>query len=100
VGTSAPHARTVIGGSPAGGTATAEPTSEQQINFSLSQSLLGNQSIADDLASAFKALYTALDEGKVSYVQATVQLVADIDVVVTLKSVLDQAGINSTTKEI
>jgi hypothetical protein len=88
-------------GTGAGGGATAATAAnEQQINFSLSQNLLGNQAIADDLASMFKALYTALDEGKVSYLQTTVQLVAGTDVVEALKAVLDQAGINTTTKDI
>ncbi|MDQ1734120.1 MAG: hypothetical protein QOH56_371 [Pseudonocardiales bacterium] len=88
------------GTSGSGGTTTATAPNEQQINFSLSQNLLGNQAIADDLATTFKALYTALDEGKVSYLQTTVQLVADTDVVAALKAVLDQAGINATTKDI
>jgi hypothetical protein len=82
--------------------APAPPTpaaTERQINFSFTQNLLANQSSADDLANAFKTLYTALDERNISYLQATLQMVGDATTVDALKALLDQIGIQANVKD-
>lgn len=72
---------------------------ERQISFSLTQNLLANQASADDLANAFKTLYTALDERSISYLQATMQLVGDAASVDALKALLDHIGIQGIVKD-
>lgn len=80
----------------------APPTpaaTERQINFSFTQNLLANQSSADDLANAFKTLYTALDERNISYLQGTLQMVGAATTVDALKALLDQVGIQANVKD-
>ena len=86
-------------GSPGAPTAPTPAATERQITFSFTQNLLANQSSADDLANAFKTLYTALDERNISYLQATVQMVGDAKTVDGLKSLLDQVGIHANVKD-
>lgn len=72
---------------------------ERQLNFSLTRNLLADQSSADDVANAFKTLYTALDERNISYLQTTLQIVGDTTTVDALKRLLDQIGIQSNVKD-
>jgi hypothetical protein len=81
------------------GAPSAPAVTERQLNLSFAQNLLANQSSADDLANAFKMLYTALDERSISYVQATLQLVGDVTTVDALMSLLDQIGIQASVKD-
>lgn len=86
-------------GSPGAPTPPPPAATERQISFSFTQNLLANQSSADDLANAFKTLYTALDERNISYLQATLQMVGDATTVDALKAVLDQIGIQANVKD-
>ena len=86
-----------------GATASPAPAStatERQISFSLTQNLLSSQTAADDLANLFKALYTALDERDISYVQTTVQLVGNAAMAADLKQRLDDMGVHVTMKDL
>jgi hypothetical protein len=85
--------------SPATPTSPTPTASERQINFSFTHNLLANQSSADDLANAFKFLYTVLDERNISYLQATLQLVGDATKVDALKKLLDEIGIQANVKD-
>lgn len=93
------------GATSSGGATTPPPppaptVTERQISFSVTQNLLSSsQSAADDLANLFKALYTALDERDVSYVQTTIQLVGTAAMADELKHRLDDMGVRSTTKD-
>lgn len=81
------------------GTATPTAAAERQINLSFTQNLLANQASADDLASMFKALYTALDERNISYLQATLQLIGESATIDRLKMLLDEVGIQANVKD-
>ena len=83
---------------PPPGPVATTPT-ERQINFSFTQNLLAAPTSADDLANAFKTLYTALDERNISYFQGTLQLVGDSAAVDALKVILDQIGIQASVKD-
>jgi hypothetical protein len=83
---------------PAGPTPQPGATKEQQLSFSVTQNLLGQQSTADDLAAVYKALYSGLDEGSVTYLQTTLQIVAAADLVEAIKSALEHAGISVNVK--
>ena len=54
---------------------------------------------ADDLANAFKTLYTALDERKSATCKATLQMVGAATTVDALKALLDQVGIQANVKD-
>jgi len=86
-------------GSPGAPTPSTPVATERPITFSFTQNLLANQSSADDLANAFKTLYTALDERNISYLQATLQMVGDATTTNALKALLDQIGIQAAIKD-
>jgi hypothetical protein len=90
---------TTAGAGAASSTGHTPTVTERQISFAITQNLLSNQSAADDLADLFKALYTALDERDVSYVQTTVQLVGRAAMIDALKQKLDAMGVHSATKD-
>jgi hypothetical protein len=79
--------------------APAPAVTERQISFSLTQNLLSSQTAADDLANLFKALYTALDERDISYVQTTVQLVGSTAITDELKQRLHDMAVQATMKD-
>ena len=54
---------------------------------------------ADDLANAFKTLYTALDERNMSYMQATLQMVGNAMTVDAFKDLLEEIGIQANVKD-
>jgi hypothetical protein len=88
------------GGEPTTTTHTPPPAvSEKQISFAITQNLLTNQTGADDLANLFKALYTALDEREISYVQTTVQIVGNAATIDDLMQRLADAGVHASTKD-
>jgi hypothetical protein len=90
---------TASGGGPGGSVAApGQPATEQQLTFSVTQSLLGQQGAADDLAAVYKVIYSGLDEGKIAYLQTTLQIVADAELVESIKQALEQAGVNATVK--
>jgi hypothetical protein len=98
-----PVAPSAPGGSRAGdggGSATPAPTQEQQVAFSFTRNLLGDDASADDLAALFKAVYQALDERTVSYGQGTLQLVTSGDVADRLSECLQALGITATVKPV
>lgn len=47
----------------------------------------------------FKALYTALDERTISYLQATLQLIGESTTIDRLKALLDEVGIQANIKD-
>jgi len=99
----APAAPSAPGGSRAGdggGSPTLAPTQEQQVAFSFTKNLLGDDASADDLAALFKALYQALDERTISYGQGTLQLVISGDVADRLSECLQALGITATVKPV
>jgi hypothetical protein len=99
----APAAPSVPGGSRAGdggGSPAPAPTQEQQVAFSFTKNLLGDDASADDLAALFKAIYQALDERTVSYGQGTLQLVISGDVADRLSECLQALGITATVKPV
>lgn len=78
----------------------APPVSEQQVAFSFSRNLLASPQDADDLAAVFKALYMAVDERKISYLQGTLQLVLDNVTAAGIQERLSDLGITVTIKDI
>lgn len=94
-GTAAPSGNS---GAPTGPTPQPGVVTEQQLSFSVTQNLLGQQSSSDDLAAVYKALYSGLDEGSVTYLQTTLQIVAPTELVEAIRNALEQAGINATVK--
>ncbi|MEU9809230.1 hypothetical protein [Mycobacterium sp. NPDC050853] len=68
--------------------------------FSFTSNLLAGAETADGFATLFRAFYVALDERQISYLQGTLQLVANSSVVDELQPLLDDLGITATIKEI
>ncbi|MCA2244865.1 MULTISPECIES: DUF499 domain-containing protein [Mycobacteriaceae] len=88
---------------PAGSDAQSGPgaaTVERQIAFSFTSNLLAGADAADGFAAVFRALYMALDERQISYLQGTLQLVLDATVVDQLQPLLTDLSISATVKEI
>jgi hypothetical protein len=87
------------GGQPTGSGSIVE-VKEQQVAFSFTKNLLGDEGAADDLAALFKTVYQALDERSISYGQGTLQLVVSGVVVEQLSEKLTALGINATVKPV
>ncbi|OBB05372.1 AAA family ATPase [Mycolicibacterium conceptionense] len=75
------------------------PAAERQLQFSFTQSLLGNADAADVLARVFKALYLALDEQEVSFLQSTLAVVGTAANIDSVATILDEAGIAFKAKD-
>jgi hypothetical protein len=85
-------------GSSAGGAPAA--STEKQIGFSFTNNLLSEPDHADGFAALFRALYMALDERQISYLQGTINLVVDAEVVDRLPPILDDLGIKPNIRDI
>ncbi len=83
-------------------TPTNPPTSrEKQLAFSFNASLLaGSEATADGFAALFRALYLALDERQVSYLQGTLQLLLRDETAQKIQEKLAELGINATVKDL
>jgi DNA-binding SARP family transcriptional activator len=66
--------------------------------FSFTNNLLGDAANSDNFAVLFKAFYMALDERKISYIQATINLVASPDSAEEIKEHLDRLGVTAIIK--
>ena len=87
-------------------TGVATPTSpttsrEKQLAFSFNASLLaGSETTADGFAALFRALYLALDEREMSYLQGTLQLLIRDETAQKIQAKLAELGISSTVKDL
>lgn len=88
------------GSSPVAPASVAEPpVSERQLHFSFNQNLLGNSDASDTFARLFKALYLAMDEQEVSFLQGTLKVVGSATSVDSVTAILNEAGITFTAKD-
>ena len=87
-------------GAAAGGQATSAVSADRQVAFSFTSNLLAGAATADGFAALFRAFYMALDERQISYLQGTLQLVADSSVVDQIQPLLNDLGITATIKEL
>ncbi|MGW6197288.1 DUF499 domain-containing protein [Kribbella sp. NPDC055110] len=85
---------------PTGAEGATPTVKEQQAAFSFTSNLLANPNNADTFAALFKALYMALDERQISYLQGTLQLVVDASAASEIQQRLSDLGINGTFKDI
>jgi hypothetical protein len=76
-----------------------DPDHDKQVVFSFTSSILANPDGADAFAGLFRALYLALDEGQISYIQGTVQLVLRGEAAALLQSQLTDMGIAATVRD-
>lgn len=88
------------GGAPAGGGSPAAATTDKAVAFSFTSNLLAGADTADGFAALFRAFYVALDERQISYLQGTLNLVADAAVIEQLQPLLADLGLNATVREI
>lgn len=84
----------------AGACLVGPPVTERQLVVSFTRNLLANSTDADEFAALFKALYIALDERKISYLQGTLQLVVDSAVASDLQQALTELGAPGTIKDL
>lgn len=87
-------------GAGAGGRATPAASADRQMAFSFTSNLLAGTETADGFAALFRAFYMALDERQISYLQGTLQLVANSSVVDQIQPLLNDLGITVTIKEL
>lgn len=73
---------------------------DKQVAFSFTSNLLTNAESADGFAALFRALYMALDERQISYLQGTLQLVLQSDTAEQIQQRLAELGITATIKAI
>ena len=74
---------------------------ERQLGFSFNASLLADAGgTADGYTSLFRALYLALDERQISYLQGTLQLLLPEETAQQIKQKLSELGINATLKDL
>lgn len=73
---------------------------EQQFAFTINRNLLANPTEAERLADLFKALYVALDEQSISYLQSTVQVILDPATGEELLQRLADLGVQATVKNL
>ncbi|OSC22350.1 AAA family ATPase [Mycobacterium vulneris] len=101
-GATATATSTGSGAAAAGSGGQASPTAaaDRQVAFSFTSNLLAGAETADRFAALFRAFYMALDERQISYLQGTLQLVADSSVIDQIQPLLDDLGITATIKEI
>ena len=68
--------------------------------FSFTSNLLANSESADRFAALLRALYMALDERQISYLQGTIQLVLQSEAAEQVQQRLEELGITATFKDI
>jgi hypothetical protein len=73
---------------------------DKQINLSFTSNLLASPEVADRFAALFKALYMALDERQMSYLQGTLNMVADSTAAEQLRSLFDEIGVSATFRDL
>lgn len=90
------------GGSRAGGAAAggAAAPAEKSLAFSFTTNLLAGPDAADGFAAVFRALYIALDERQLSYLQGTLNLVADAATAEELGPLLAELGLTVAIKDL
>lgn len=87
-------------GAGGGGQATPSASADRQVAFSFTSNLLAGAETADGFAALFRAFYMALDDRQISYLQGTLQLVANSSVVDQIQPLLNDLGITVTIKEL
>ena len=87
------------GGSSEGGGSIASQT-EKAVAFSFTSSLLAGSDNADGFAALFRALYVALDDRKVSYLQGTLNVVVDSAVAEEVAALLSDLGLTASVRDI
>lgn len=87
------------GSQAAGATASAAPA-EKSVAFSFTTNLLAGPDAADGFAAVFRALYIALDERQLSYLQGTLNLVADAATAEELDPLLAELGLTVAIKDL
>lgn len=82
------------GGQASPGEPENSPTApqEKQIAFSLTQSMLNNTGSAEDLSQLFRQLYDIIDRGDVSFLQASFQMVVNVQSADTLADRIRELG--------
>lgn len=83
-----------------GGQPTSPASTDRQMAFSFTSNLLAGAEMADGFAALFRAFYMALDERQISYLQGTLQLVADSSVIDQILPLLADLGITATIKDL
>lgn len=76
------------------------PAAEQQAAFSFTTNLLASSQGADGFAALFRALYMALDERQISYLQGTIQVVMQAEAAENVRQRLNELGIAASFKEL
>lgn len=85
---------------PPNGGDEAPPVKDLQVAFSFTSNLLASADRADQFAVLFRALYMALDERQISYLQGTVQLVLQADAASQIQQQLLEMDIRASTKDL
>lgn len=73
---------------------------DKQLAFSFTSNLLASAESADGFAALFRALYVALDDRQLSYLQGTIQLVLQADVADEVQERLADLGLKPTVRDI
>lgn len=81
-------------------TPIAASTAEKSVAFAFTTNLLAGPAAADAFAAVFRAIYVALDERQLSYLQGTLNLVADSVVADELGPLLAELGVTVTVKDL
>lgn len=89
-----------VGAATAGADTPLVVAREGQVAFSFTSNLLASNENADKLAALFRALYIALDERQISYLQGTMQLILQAEAAGQIQQQLDDLGIRATFREI
>lgn len=76
------------------------PPKDRQVAFSFTSNLLANSDKADEFAALFRALYLAMDEREISYVQGSLQLVASGSAPEGLQQLLEKMGLSVTLRDL
>jgi hypothetical protein len=88
------------GGSHAAGATASVAPAEKSVAFSFTTNLLAGPDAADGFAAVFRALYIALDERQLSYLQGTLNLVADAATAEELGPLLAELGLTVAIKDL
>ena len=99
-GSAGAAARTTPRGSGGSGSGNLVATVDKRVAFSFNNNLLAGADAGDRFAALFKALYVALDEGQISYLQGTMNLVAHANTVEQMQPALDDLDITPTIRDI
>ena len=84
-------------GSTSGGAASAP---DKAVAFSFTSNLLAGADTADGFAALFRALYMALDEHRISYLQGTLNVVVDAAVADEFAPLIAELGLTATIRDI